>query len=103
MRLSRTHSLQEMAETAKTAEINRSNGSDLSTPCNQTTGEPVPVLSSAGEVGRERAWVEKRGVAGVDGQCGRDMTSPDHTKIEGYPGEPGSTNVKSISMRYRNT
>jgi len=103
VRLTPTNSLQETAETAKTAETDRSKGSDLSTPSKQKTSVPLPVLSSAGEVGRERAWVGKGGAAGVDGHFGRDTTSPDRTEIEGYPGEPESTNVKSISMRYRNT
>ena len=103
MRLTPTNSLQETAETAKTAETDRLKDSDLSTPSKQRTSVPLPVLSSAGEVGRERAWVGKGGAAGVDGHFGRDTTSPDSTKIEGYPGEPESTNVKSICMRYRNT
>jgi hypothetical protein len=103
VRLTPTNSLQETAETAKTAETDRSKGSNLSTLSKQKTSVPLPVLSLAGEVGCERAWVGKGGAAGVDGHCGLDTTSPDCTKIEGYAGEPKSTNVKSISMRYRNT
>jgi len=83
--------------------MDRSKASGLSTPSKQKTNVPLPVLSSAGEVGRERAWVGTGGAAGVDGYVGRDMTAPDRTKIDGYPGEPKSTNVTSISMWYRNT
>jgi hypothetical protein len=103
VRLTPTNSLEETAETATTAETNRSKGSNLSTLSKQKTSVPLLVLSLAGEVGCERAWVGKGGAVGVDGHFGRDTTSPDCTKIEGYPGEPKSTNVKSISMRYRNT
>jgi len=80
----------------------RSKGSDLSTPSKQKTSVPLPVLSLAAEVGREGTWVGKGGAAGVDGHFGQDTTSPNRTKIECYPREPESTNVKSISMRYRN-
>jgi len=100
VRLTPTSSLQ---ETAKTAEIDRSTGRDLSTHSKQRTNVPLPVHSSAGQVGRERARVGKGGAAGVDGHFRRDTTSLDHTKIDGYPGELESTNVKSISMRYRKT
>jgi len=50
VRLSPINSLQEMA---KMAETDRSKGSDLSIPSKQKTNVPLPVLSSAGEVGRE--------------------------------------------------
>jgi len=50
VRLSPINSLQEMA---KMAETDISKGRDLSIPSEQKTNVPLPVLSSAGEVGRE--------------------------------------------------
>jgi len=50
VRLSPINSLQEMA---KIGETDRSKGSHLSIPSRQKTNLPPPVLSSAGEVGRE--------------------------------------------------
>jgi len=50
VRLSLINSLQEMAKRAAT---DRSKGSNLSIPSKQKTNVPLPVLSSAGEIGRE--------------------------------------------------
>ena len=100
VRLSLIKSLQEMG---KMAEPDSSKGSDLLVHRKQKSNVPLPVRSSAGEVGRESAWVGKCEVTGVDGNIGRDTTSLDRTKIKGSPWEPESTNVKSISMWYRNT
>jgi len=62
-----TRSLQ---ETAKMAETDRSTGSYLLTPSKQKTNVPLLILSWAGEVGWERAWVGQGETAGVDGHFG---------------------------------
>jgi len=67
VRLTPTHSLQQTAMTAGTYSTKVSN---LSTPSKQITSVPHLVLHSAGDVGRERAWVGQGGVAAVNGHVG---------------------------------
>jgi len=39
----------------------------------------------------------------MDGNIGQDKTTSDGITFDCYPGEPESTNVKSMVIRFRNT
>jgi len=97
LRLTATNSLQEMANTV---EIDTSEGKHCSTPSNRRTTVPLPILSSAGEVGWQQPSGWTFGVAGIDSDFGKLRIWSDRTTLTDYAGEPEGTDVKSISMRY---